>query len=218
MVLSPAVEDYLKTIYKLDTEKTGVSTKELAAAMEISAASATNMIKRLAEKGFVEYESYKGAYLTPAGEKISLEIIRHHRLLELYLLKMMDYSWDEVHKEADKLEHHISEQFEDKIAELLNNPTHDPHGDPIPTKEGTLPKLEGMSLAKAQEGDKKVISRIIDQDPDRLRYLEKKGLIPGVQLLIIAKEPFNGPLTIQIEERQEVIGGNIAASIITTDL
>ncbi len=213
MVLSPAVEDYLKTIYKLDSDKKGVSTKQLAAAMEISAASATNMIKRLAEKGFVEYESYKGARLTPAGEKISLEIIRHHRLLELYLLEIMGYSWDEVHEEAEKLEHHISEQFEDKIAELLNDPTHDPHGDPIPTKEGTLPELEGIPLVKAQEGEKKIISRIMDQDPDHLRYLEKKGLIPGACLTIIEKEPFNGPLTLQAEEDKTVIGRDIAASI-----
>lgn len=217
-MLTPAIEDYLKTIYKLDQDKNGVSTKELAAAMKISAASATNMIKRLAEKGFVEYESYKGARLTRAGEKISLEIIRHHRLLELYLLEIMGYSWDEVHEEAEKLEHHISEQFEDKISELLNDPTHDPHGDPIPTKEGALPQIKGVPLVKAKEGEKKIISRITDQDPEHLRYLEKKGLIPGACLTIIEKEPFNGPITVQIDGEKKVIGRNIAASIFITGL
>src|SRR5699024_1204357 len=147
------------------------------------------MIKRLAKMGLVKYQSYKGATLTPAGRKIALEIIRHHRLLELYLLEVMGYSWDEVHEEAEKLEHHISEQFEDKIADLLDNPTHDPHGDPIPTKEGFIPETEAMPLVEADEGGTYIINRVKDQEPAHLRYLEKEGLLPGVKLQVQQRAP-----------------------------
>ena len=125
MVLSQAVEDYLKTIYTLEAEGDKATTTKIAGSLEVSSASATNMVKRLSEMGLVDYESYKGASLTDSGKKIALEIIRHHRLLELYLLEVMGYSWDEVHEEAEKLEHHISEQFEEKIAKLLDDPTHE---------------------------------------------------------------------------------------------
>src|SRR5699024_11025763 len=125
---------------------------------------------------------YKGATLTESGKKIALEVIRHHRLLELYLLEVMGYSWDEVHDEAEKLEHHISEQFEDKIAELLNDPTHDPHGDPIPDKELVMPKRKTQPLTEAEVGRSYLISQIKDQDPKLLRYLEEKKLLPGLQI------------------------------------
>lgn len=218
MVLSQAVEDYLKTIFKLKPQKEGVSTTQLAKAMDVSSASATNMIKRLDKMGLVKYRSYKGASLTPAGCKIALEIIRHHRLLELYLLEVMGYSWDEVHEEAEKLEHHISEQFEDKIAELLNNPTHDPHGDPIPTKEGIMPKMEDLPLTQVTRQDRYIISRVKDQEPERLRYLEKEGLLPGVELQVKEKAPFEGPLTLLVEGGQKVIGHEMAATIFVASL
>ena len=217
MVLSQSVEDYLKAIYKLETEE-GASTTRIAEAMDVSSASATNMVKRLSKMGLVDYQSYKGASLTSSGKKIALEIIRHHRLLELYLLEVMGYSWDEVHDEAEKLEHHISEQFEDKIAELLDNPTHDPHGDPIPTKEGIMPKMEIEPLVEAKEGQHYLVSRVKNQDPELLRYLEKIGLLPGAKLTIKDKGPFKGPITLDVEKKEQVLGHEVAEHILIAEL
>lgn len=218
MVLSQAVEDYLKTIYVLESEGKGASTSSIAESLDVSSASATNMIKRLAKMGLVDYQSYKGATLTDSGQKIALEIIRHHRLLELYLLEVLGYSWDEVHDEAEKLEHHISEQFEDKIAELLDDPTHDPHGDPIPTKEGVMPELNAEPLGDADTDITYIVSRVKDQDPEVLRYLEKIGVLPGVKIQIKDKAPFNGPLTILLEETEQAIGYEIANKIFVAEM
>ena len=218
MVLSQSVEDYLKAIYKLETEEKGASTTRIAEALDVSSASATNMVKRLSKMGLVNYQSYKGASLTASGRKIALEIIRHHRLLELYLLEVMGYSWDEVHDEAEKLEHHISEQFEDKIAELLDNPTHDPHGDPIPTKEGIMPEMETESLVNAEEGHHYLVSRVKNQDPELLRYLEKIGLLPGANLMIKDKGPFRGPITLTVEDNEQVLGHEVAEHILIAEL
>lgn len=218
MVLSQSVEDYLKAIYKLEANEKGASTTRIAESLDVSSASATNMVKRLAKMGLVDYQSYKGASLTSSGRKIALEIIRHHRLLELYLLEVMGYSWDEVHDEAEKLEHHISEQFEDKIAELLDNPTHDPHGDPIPTKDGIMPSMEVESLIEADEGHHYLVSRVKNQDPELLRYLEKIGLLPGAKLSIKEKGPFKGPITLLIEDREQVLGHEVAEHIYIAEI
>lgn len=218
MVLSQAVEDYLKAIYKLEADEPGASTTRIAEALDVSSASATNMVKRLSKMGLVDYQSYKGASLTSSGRKIALEIIRHHRLLELYLLEVMGYSWDEVHDEAEKLEHHISEQFEDKIAELLDNPTHDPHGDPIPTKDGIMPSMEVEPLTDAEEGHQYIISRVKNQDPALLRYLEKIGLLPGTKLTIKERGPFKGPITLNVEETEQVLGHEVAEHIYIAEL
>lgn len=218
MVLSQSIEDYLKAIYKLQTDEKGASTTKIAEAMDVSSASATNMVKRLAKMGLVEYQSYKGASLTRSGNKIALEIIRHHRLLELYLLEVMGYSWDEVHEEAEKLEHHISEQFEDKIAELLDHPTHDPHGDPIPTKDGIMPEMEVESLTEAEESHHYIVSRVKNQDPELLRYLEQIGLLPGARLTVKKKAPFEGPITLNIENSEQVLGYDMARYILIAEL
>lgn len=218
MVLSQSIEDYLKAIYKLESEEKGASTTRLAEKMEVSSASASNMIKRLAEMGLVDYQSYKGARLTASGRKIALEVLRHHRLLELYLLEVLGYSWDEVHDEAEKLEHHISEQFEDKIAELLGDPTHDPHGDPIPTKNGVLPEMKEKSLVQAEENQSYVIGRVRDQEPERLRYLEQEGLLPGVKLTVKKKGPFNGPVILLVEAEEKIIGQDLAQTIFLVEL
>lgn len=218
MVLSQAIEDYLKAIYTLQSEGNRASTTEIAKSLDVSSASATNMIKRLAKMGLVDYQSYKGSRLSKSGKKIALEIIRHHRLLELYLLEVMGYSWDEVHDEAEKLEHHISEQFEDKIAHLLDDPTHDPHGDPIPTKEGLMPEMDTRSLIDAEADQGYLVSRVKDQDPDVLRYLEKIGLLPGVRIEIKEKAPFKGPITLLVEDEKQVIGNEVARSIFIAEM
>ncbi|MBO6587321.1 MAG: metal-dependent transcriptional regulator [Gracilimonas sp.] len=212
MGLSQSVEDYLKVIYVLESEGEGTTTTRIANALDVSSASVTNMLKRLAKMNLLEYESYKGAKLTDAGNKIALEILRHHRLLELYLKEVMGYSWDEVHDEAEKLEHHISEQFEDRIAELLNHPTHDPHGDPIPSKDGIMPTMAQLSISEAEENTPYIIGRVKDQDPELLRYLEKIGVLPGSKVEVIEKAPFDGPVKIRLEDNIEQMLGQAVAS------
>lgn len=220
MSRSQSVEDYLKTIYKLESEtgpEKGVSTSRLAERMGVANASVTNMLKRLAEMKMVNYESYYGTRLTETGEKIALEIIRHHRLLELYLKEIMGYSWDEVHDEAEKLEHHISEQFEDKIAELLNHPTEDPHGDPIPSKDGKMPKIKLKPLHSVPLGTPFIVRRVKNQNSELLRYLEKQGLIPGVKVEVLNKEPFDGPVQLKVENHTITIANNIAEDIFVVE-
>lgn len=213
MSLSQSVEDYLKAIYLLETENEPATTNNIAESLSVSSASVTNMFKKLAKLKLINHKSYRGAELTQAGEKIALEVIRHHRLLELYLKEMMGYSWDEVHEEAEKLEHHISEQFEDKIAELLNDPTHDPHGDPIPSKEGVVPQMASLAITDAEENTSYIIGRVRDQDPELLRYLEKSGIIPGVKLTVLEKAPFDGPVKIMLEDKETTIGNSVAKDV-----
>lgn len=218
MSRSQSVEDYLKALYILQEESDGgVSNSRLSEKMGVASASVTNMVKRLSQMGLVDYESYYGTKLTESGRKIALEMIRHHRLLELYLKEMMGYSWDEVHEEAEKLEHHISEQFEDKIAEILDNPIFDPHGDPIPTKDGKMPVYKDFILSEIPLNKPYILHRVKDQNPELLRYLEKQGLIPGIRLLVVEKEPFSGPVTVEVEGETVTIGNNIAQDILVVD-
>ena len=213
MRLSQALEDYLKVIYVLEADGEKATTTAIAQALEVSNASVTNMLKKLAGMNLIVHESYKGAELSPAGKKVALEILRHHRLLELYLKEVMGYSWDEVHDEAEKLEHHISEQFEDRIAELLNHPTHDPHGDPIPSKDGVMPEKATLALQDAELNTLYVVGRVKDQNPELLRYLEKQGVLPGVELTIVEKAPFDGPVAISLAGQVLSIGFAIAQDI-----
>ena len=213
MRLSQALEDYLKVIYVLEADGEKATTTAIAQALDVSNASVTNMLKKLAGMNLIVHESYKGAELSPAGKKVALEILRHHRLLESYLKEVMGYSWDEVHDEAEKLEHHISEQFEDRIAELLNHPTHDPHGDPIPTKDGVMPEKATLALNEADINTLYMVGRVRDQNPELLRYLEQQGVLPGVELTIIEKAPFDGPINLKIDGELISLGFTIAQNI-----
>jgi DtxR family Mn-dependent transcriptional regulator len=213
MRLSQALEDYLKVIYVLEADGEKATTTAIAQALDVSNASVTNMLKKLAGMNLIVHESYKGAELSPAGKKVALEILRHHRLLELYLKEVMGYSWDEVHDEAEKLEHHISEQFEDRIAELLNHPTHDPHGDPIPTKDGVMPEKATLAINEADINTLYMVGRVRDQNPELLRYLEQQGVLPGVELTIIEKAPFDGPINLKIDGELISLGFTIAQNI-----
>lgn len=216
MSRSQSVEDYLKAIYKLEAalDGKGVPTSKLAKEMGVANASVTNMVKRLSDLGMVTYESYHGSKLTDAGRKIALEMIRHHRLLELYLTEMLGYSWDEVHEEAEKLEHHISEQFEDTISELLNHPEFDPHGDPIPTKDGLMPKLGLKPLSAVEVNRTYEVKRVKNQRPDFLRYLDNYNLTPGAKLELKNREPFDGPLTVSVGGDEITLGFKIAKDIL----
>jgi len=208
-----AVEDYLKTIYLVETERGQVTTVAVAERMEVSAPSVTGMLKKLAELKLVKHEPYHGVELTAAGRKIALEIIRHHRLLELYLAEALGYSWDKVHAEAEKLEHHISEEFEDKIAALLGNPITDPHGDPIPAKDGTLPEQTTARLADSKAGDSVIVSRVTAQDAGQLNYLGSLGIRPDATIIVVDKAPFDGPIHLRIGSVEHHVGLNLARQI-----
>ena len=215
--LSESAQDYLKAIYKLQ-EHGVVSTSDLAKAKEVSSASVTNMIKRLNQMGLVEYESYRGVTLTDAGSKIALEIIRHHRLLELYLKEVMGYSWGDMHDEAEQLEHHISEEFENRMDEMLGYPTHDPHGDPIPTRDGFVEDTIRDPLCHGEIGTPFKVQRVSDENPDLLHYLEDMGLLPGAKVTIIEKAPFDGPLIVNVDSTEKTIGFSVAQNVFIVPL
>lgn len=208
------MEDYLKAVYKLQTQTEKVTTSQVAGAMEVSPASATNMVKRLAELNLVEYERYKGVSLTPDGRRAALEIIRHHRLIELYLQHALGYSWDEVDAEAERLEHAVTPDFAARIEELMGNPTHDPHGHPIPSRDLELSDDDELRrLSEIEEPCRVRVGIVDDADPARLRYLAKVGVVPGQELRVVAVGPFSGPLTIEGGEGQHVVGRELAQHV-----
>jgi DtxR family transcriptional regulator, Mn-dependent transcriptional regulator len=195
-LLSPQSEDYLKAIYSLGGDR--VNTQALADRLEVKPGSVTEMLKRLADLGLVEHKPYYGARLTPAGERIALELIRHHRLLESYLHQALGYALEDVHREAEKLEHHISEEFEARISELLGHPTHDPHGDPIPTLEGKLPEFATRAMLDVSENEEVCLGRVSEKDPDFLRLVVSLGLIPGARVKVIRVAKASGTITLEV--------------------
>jgi DtxR family transcriptional regulator, Mn-dependent transcriptional regulator len=212
---SEAVENYAKAIYALQRRGDGepVSTNDLADRLDVTAASASGMIKRLAELGLVEHVPYRGVQLTEQGERVALEVLRHHRLLELYLAEQLGVPWDRVHDEAEALEHVLSEDLEARIAAKLGNPTHDPHGDPIPSAELLIDERETRSLAELEPGDKGQFVRVSDSDPEMLRYLSDRGVCLGDQLEVLDRQPFDGPLTVRFGDTLQVLGGGLAAAM-----
>ncbi len=211
--ISPAIEDYLKAIYTLARSHTQVTTSLLADHLGYKPASVTGMLKTLADLNLVAYTPYRGVELTSSGERIALEVVRHHRLIELYLVEALGYSWDEVHDEAEALEHVISEKLEARIAARLGHPAFDPHGDPIPTLEGDLPRGADKRLSDLTVGAAGRIDRVTDQHPERLRYLADLGLIPGAALEVIASAPFDGPITIRVGDAIHPLDRRIARQI-----
>jgi DtxR family Mn-dependent transcriptional regulator len=204
--LSEASENYLKAIFELSgtDQASRVSTSELARHFEVAPASVTGMLKKLAAAtpSTIEYRPRQGVSLTALGRKIALEVIRHHRLIELYLHEALGYGWDEVHDEAERLEHVISEDFEDRVAALLGDPEYDPHGAPIPRKDGSFPALRGVAIASLSPGTRGRVVRVDDEDPAFLRYLANLGLIPGAILQVESREPFDGPITVQVDQEK----------------
>jgi DtxR family Mn-dependent transcriptional regulator len=208
------MEDYLKAIYKLQERSDPVPTSALAELLGVAPASVTNMCKKLADLNLLEYEPYQGVRFTPAGKKLALEIVRHHRLIELYLAEALNVPWDRVHEEAEKLEHVISEDLEERMAAALGNPQFDPHGAPIPSRSGAVTQQISGRLVDRQAGERLVIVEVDDQDPELLRYLGNMGLYPGTKILLLAYAPFNGPLTLEIGEDQHSLGYQAAKSIL----
>ncbi len=211
--LTPATQDYLKAIYALAAAGARAATSALAARMGVSAPSATAMAKRLAELGLVERAPYRGVVLTEEGRQRALEMLRHHRLLERDLADRLGLSLDEVHAEADRLEHVLSEELEAKIDAELGFPTHDPHGDPIPDRELRLVPGGGRTLAELEPGERGSISRVPDGDPDLLRYLAELGLVPGSQVEVVAQAPFAGPVTVRTRSGAHAISRELADRI-----
>lgn len=217
MDLSQAIEDYLKVIYELTSQSDRATTNQIAVAMKVSPASASEMVKRLAETKppLVDYQKHHGVVLTAAGERVALEILRHHRLLEMFLYQILGYHWDEVHDEADRLEHVISEEFEERIAQALGNPLRDPHGDPIPSRDLHLPDDPVTSLAELRPGTRARISRVRSTDAQLLRYLRDHGLVPQAHLVVMDVSPFDDNLVLQVEgsETTLVLGPKVAQNI-----
>lgn len=206
-----AIEDYVKTIYSLALEESPVSTSRIAIARSVKPASATSMIQRLARLHLVNYEKHYGVTLTESGEKLALEVIRHHRLLELYLMEALGFEWHEVHEQADILEHVISEKLEERIAAVLNHPEFDPHGDPIPALDGTMAVIDTTALSDLIVGEQARVARVPDDsNSELLRYLAGLELVPGAMVTIIEVAPFLGPLTIEVGDSQKIIGRNLA--------
>ncbi len=212
-MISDNMQDYLKTIYKL-SQSGEVTTSAVAEQLDVSAASTTNMIKKLAELKLARHTPYQAVELTPAGRKVALEVIRHHRLLETYLSEALGYSWDQVHAEAEELEHHISEAFEDKIASTLGDPKRDPHGDPIPTRAGVVDERRHHTLVEQPSaGHAGIVRRVSDADAERLRYLGELGLRPDATFTVLERAPFNGPIRLRLGKKEVNIGTELAQEI-----
>lgn len=210
---SPSVEDYIKAIYKAHQQAGEVSTQDLAARIQVSAAAVSKMLKRLTELRLVDHTPYHGVLLTPAGEKMALEIIRHHRLLELYLVQALGYEWDAVHAEAERLEHHISEEFEERIDALLGHPAACPHGDPIPTRDGVIAPVSTHTLAQQHSPASLTIRRVADEDAALLRHLKQLGLLPGTAIEFVEQEPFGGAYLVRVGDELVRVAPQAAARI-----
>lgn len=209
-----AIEDYLKTIYQLAEEEAPVSTTRVAEAREVKASSATNMMQKLARLGLVSYEKHRGVTLTAEGQTIALETIRHHRLVELYLTRELGYSWDEVHEEAERLEHVLTDKLAERMAVVLGEPAFDPHGDPIPARDGSLASLPTQPMSDLQQGMAATVSRVgDDSNVELLRYLDELGIRPGTRITLLDTAPFEGPLTIAIGREEKIVGRRAADNI-----
>jgi DtxR family Mn-dependent transcriptional regulator len=209
-----AIENYTKAIYALQRRSdAAVTTNALAERLGVTAASASGMVKKLHALGLVRHEPYRGVELTPDGERVALEVLRHHRLLELYLAERLDMPWDRVHDEAEVLEHVISEELEALIAAKLGHPTHDPHGDPIPTAELTIDEGSTVSMQSLDVGASGVFMRISDSDPGMLRYLGDRGIAPGDRFEVVDKQPFAGPVFARFGTDTHVLGGALAQAM-----
>jgi len=202
--LSDALQDYLREIYKLQGEGARVKTTTLARRMGVKPPSATAMVKKLAVRGLVDHQPYRGVRLTARGERFALELLRHHRLLELYLARTLALDLDVVHAEADRLEHALSERLEEQIDNALGSPTEDPHGDPIPNAALRILHVESRSLTALRPGDRATVQRIPDSDADLLRYLANLGLVPGQTIELVRSEPFAGPVTVRARRRASI--------------
>jgi len=211
--LTAAVQDYAKAIYTVESRQGAASTTELATLLEVRPASVSGMLRKLSALGLVEHERYRGVRLTERGRRVALEVIRHHRLVELFLVESLGMTWDEVHAEAEVLEHALSEELEARIDEELGYPTHDPHGDPIPDRALRLVHPDDRTLLELEPGSRVAVARVPDGDSALLRYLGELGLLPGSTLELVAYAPFGGPVTVRTEHGEHAISRDLAERI-----
>jgi DtxR family transcriptional regulator, Mn-dependent transcriptional regulator len=208
--LTRSVEDYLKAIYRLSPSGRPASTSEIAHLLELSAPSVSGMVKRLSEQGLLEHVPYKGVQLTAEGRRAALRMVRRHRLIESYLVDFLGYSWDTVHAEAERLEHAVSDTLVERMAAALGNPSFDPHGDPIPTPDGSIAELDCIPLSDIAVGRTVELRQVDESQPERLRYIASLGLRPGSVVTVTDRQPFGGPLTIESSGQRLIIGRELS--------
>ena len=213
-----AQEDYLKALYLLGGDDKPVPTRELAQRLGISSPSVSEMVTRLSAQGLVEHDRYRGQQLTREGRKVALELVRHHRLLEMFLVEVLGYGWDEVHEEAERLEHVISERMEQRIFELLGRPELDPHGHVIPTLGGKVRPVSNRRLSECRAGEKVVVEGVSDDDAGRLRELDRRGLHPGARLTVVAGSNYESPIEVRLKGRREGIPLGLARAVFVSEL
>jgi DtxR family transcriptional regulator, Mn-dependent transcriptional regulator len=208
-----AQQDYLKALYHLHGDQRPVPTRDLAQRLGISSPSVSEMVTRLTAQGLVEHDRYKGQQLTREGRKVALELVRHHRLLEMFLVQVLGYSWDEVHDEAERLEHVISERMEQRIFELLGRPELDPHGHAIPSASGKVRSISERPLSECRAKEKVVVQGVSDEDAARLRELERRGLMPGTHLEVVSVSEYESPIVVRIKGRRMSVPLGLARAI-----
>jgi DtxR family transcriptional regulator, Mn-dependent transcriptional regulator len=210
------VEDYLKVIFELESAAGIAGTNEIAAELGFAPASVSGMVRRLAEHGLITHERYRGVRLTKAGRRAALRTIRRHRVIEAYLTRALGYPWDRVHDEAERLEHAASDELIDRMAAAIGEPTTDPHGAPIPTREGTLDDPPLRALAETGVGERVTIQRVGDRDPGQLRYLAELGITPGRRVEVVSRAPFDGPIELRVGRATRAIGTALAKQILVS--
>ena len=214
--LTAPAEDCLKAIYDLERSSHGaaVTTNDLAHRLDLAAASVTGMVKRLADQGLIDHAPYRGVRLTERGRRAALRTLRRHRVIETYLVQVLGFGWDRVHEEAERLEHAASDELVDRMAATLGDPTTDPHGAPIPTREGGIAEgPAGRALSELAEGERGVVARVEDEDADRLRYLASLGVVPGVEVEVVERAPFGGPVSLRVAGASRLIGPQLASQV-----
>lgn len=208
--LTRSVEDYLKSVFHLTNQGGFATTSGIAGMLEVAPPSVSGMMKRLSETGLIEHVPYRGVQLTPQGRRAALQMIRRHRILEVYLTSKLGYDWGDVHVEAERLEHAVSDKLIERMADALGEPRYDPHGAPIPTAAGEIEEAELVTLADVPVGSTVLLRQVGDEHPDRLRYLAEQGLIPGARLAVIERQPFNGPTTVRLGMETRIVGQELA--------
>ncbi len=213
--LTAPAEDYLKAIYDLERSGNAAGTNEIAAQLAIAPASVSGMVRRLAEQGLIEHERYRGVRLTEAGRRAALRTLRRHRIIEAYLVQALGYAWDRVHDQAERLEHAASDDLIDRMAEAIGEPARDPHGAPIPTREGSVDESPLTSIDEMGVGARAQVRRVSDRDAERLRYLAELGMTPGTTFEIVDRAPFDGPITVRLEDgSSRSVGRGLARQVL----
>jgi DtxR family Mn-dependent transcriptional regulator len=216
--LTGPVEDYLKTIYEIGRGTVSVATNDIAQRLAIAPASVSGMVRRLADQGLLSYERYRGVTLTEQGRRAALRTIRRHRIIESYLSSALDYPWDRVHDEAERLEHAASDELVDRMAEAIGEPVVDPHGAPIPSREGFMDETEYVSLGELSAGYGARVVRVSDDDPEMLRYLAELAIVPGAEVIVISRAPYQGPISLRIAGHLLAIGPQLASQVMVEPL